>query len=241
MSSTEEDINTPPITWPPPYTIKRHPLAKYIKLRATRADGLIVSMPLRTSVKHIPKILEEHREWIISHLKKLQITKSTELPTTISLLALNQMWKINYPNSIGKMKIFIRRQLNEFVVTGIVDKNKCLIQLKNHLRELANDFLAREISIISAAVNLPYKAVIIRDQKTLWGSCSADASISLNYKLIFLPYALARHVILHELCHTKHHNHSIRFWQLVATHDPHWRQHKNELKYADQYIPSWLI
>jgi predicted metal-dependent hydrolase len=58
-----------------------------------------------------------------------------------------------------------------------------------------------------------YRKVTIRNQRTRWGSCSAKNNISLNIKLVALPAELFDYVILHELVHTRIHNHSSRFWQ----------------------------
>jgi predicted metal-dependent hydrolase len=58
-----------------------------------------------------------------------------------------------------------------------------------------------------------YNKVTIRNQRTRWGSCSAKGNISLNIKLVALPTELFDYVLLHELVHTRVHNHSKKFWQ----------------------------
>lgn len=229
------------IAWPPPYKIIRHPRARHVKLRASRVEGLIISMPKRFSLKHIPAILEEHRAWIVTILQELQLQKTEELPVNIELTALGQNWKIAYIAGTGRTKLFERTQLRELVISGdINNKNKCRDSFLVWLRRIATEFLNQELAKISKECDLPFSTLTIRDQKTLWGSCTVDAAISLNYKLIFLPYLLARHVMLHELCHTKHHNHSIKFWQLVAKHDENWREHKRQLRQAEKLMPGWV-
>lgn len=229
------------IAWPPSYTVRRYRLARHVKLRASRADGLIISTPLRFSLKHIPSILEEHRDWIVARLSELQVAKSDELPANIELAALEENWKIEYIAGTGRMKLSERTQLQELVISGnIEDKVKCRRSLHVWVRKKAAAFLIKELDAISKQINLPYSSVSIRDQKTLWGSCTSASAISLNYKLIFLSYPLARHVLVHELSHTIHHNHSTKFWQLVAKHDSNWQQHKRELRHAEKLMPGWL-
>jgi predicted metal-dependent hydrolase len=60
--------------------------------------------------------------------------------------------------------------------------------------------------------NLPYRKATFRCQKTKWGSCSSQNNINLNINIAFLPSHLQDYILLHELCHVRHKNHSKRFW-----------------------------
>ena len=82
----------------------------------------------------------------------------------------------------------------------IIDKVKAKKKLTNRLKQLAVQY------------GFTYNRVTIRNQKTRWGSCSSKNSISLNMKLVLLPDELVDYVILHELVHTRVHNHSKKFW-----------------------------
>ena len=104
----------------------------------------------------------------------------------------------------------------------------------------AANFLGPWLRSLSKDCNLPFNQISVRGQKTRWGSCSSDRNISLNYKLLFLPPQVARYVLIHELCHTVHMNHSKEFWQLVQKNDPLYKQWDHDLKNVNQYIPQWL-
>ncbi len=79
-------------------------------------------------------------------------------------------------------------------------------------REAKRKIIAR-LAELAKQHEFHYKKVSIRNQRTRWGSCSAKGTISLNIKLVALPQDLADYVLLHELVHTKIHNHSPKFWQ----------------------------
>ena len=78
--------------------------------------------------------------------------------------------------------------------------------------------------------NFKAGGVRIGNQSSRWGSCSARGNLNFNYKIIFLPKELQDYIIVHEICHLKEHNHSSRFWKLVAEQIPDWKKLRKELK-----------
>ena len=89
-------------------------------------------------------------------------------------------------------------------------------------------------------LNLPCRHISVRGQKTCWASCSTKKDISLNFKLLFLPRPLVHYVLVHELCHTVHMNHSKAFWALVEEKQPDYRWRKEAIKTAWRYVPRWV-
>lgn len=83
------------------------------------------------------------------------------------------------------------------------------------LRRAAREDLPARIARIAAATGLRYERVTLRAARTKWGSCTGRNTISLSIFLMTLPERLRDYVILHELCHTVHHDHSPRFHALV--------------------------
>lgn len=79
--------------------------------------------------------------------------------------------------------------------------------------------------------------VTIRAYKRRWGSCFKDGRIGLNWRLIMLPSVIADSVILHELCHLIHHNHSPRFYEELHRCNPQWRRHRKWLQNHGCLLP----
>lgn len=225
--------------WPPTYTVRRHSRARHVKLSYTQL-GLTVTIPMRFSVKHIPDIIEENKDWIIKHNLRQAMKPPLERPQQIEFQAFNQHWTVHYfqNEKRANIKTIIP---NGLIVSGnIQELTTCLKKLKSWVRLQAEAMLISYFYQLSNQIGLTYREVSVRSQSTLWGSCSHDKSIRLNYKLVFLPEALMRHIMIHELCHTRFMNHSDRFWNLVAHYDEHWQLHRKAIKKADQYMPAWL-
>lgn len=81
----------------------------------------------------------------------------------------------------------------------------------------------------------------VRNQRSCWASCSPSGAISINRKLLFLTPEQMEYVLIHELCHTAHPNHSQRFWRLVAARQPHYRELERSLASDDGRIPTWAL
>lgn len=89
---------------------------------------------------------------------------------------------------------------------------------------------ARRISYYAEQMQVTYGRVTIRNQKTRWGSCSSKGNLNFNYRLAFLQPELLDYVVVHELAHRRHMNHSEQFWQEVARYCPDYRSCRKRLK-----------
>lgn len=228
------------IAWPPPYQVRRHRRARSVKLRAEQHQGLMITVPYRFSMRELPGILEENKDWIIKQLSCIQLTASLVLPDSVTFYSIQQTWKINYEPADHFFKMTIHAP-NELTLKGDqTDHQRCRKVLLHWIKKQSKLYLTAELQRISQETQLHYNELAIRGQKTVWGSCTSRKSISLNYKLFLLPAHLMRYVIVHELCHTTHLNHSTNFWSLVARFDPNYEQHRRELRQAERYIPAWI-
>ena len=95
-------------------------------------------------------------------------------------------------------------------------------EFKSIVQDTANE-LIKETGLIPNKVR-------IRDIKYAWGSCSANKNVTISYKLIYYSKEAIKYVILHELCHIKHMNHSKDFWNLVLIYMPNYKEIKKEFK-----------
>ncbi|MBT4440439.1 MAG: M48 family metallopeptidase [Elusimicrobiaceae bacterium] len=88
------------------------------------------------------------------------------------------------------------------------------------LREKANEILKQKIDVFAQKMELEYNRLVIKDQKTVWGSCSEKSNINLSYRLIKMPENVIDYLVLHELAHLVHLNHSSDYWDIVEKYCP---------------------
>lgn len=235
------------IAWPPPHKIRHSSRAKRISLRITAADGLEVIVPKRQEIEAGLVFLNEHRQWVEKQVKKMTwvfdapVDEKMPLPDQIELKAINQRVDIVYHPIDTAKSVTVRVQGSRLVFYGLIDDfTVCVPFITHFLKKQAKLHLSRLISDYAKAYQLPFNKLSIRAQKTRWGSCNANCDIQLNYKLLFLPIELVHYVLLHELCHTKHLNHSNRFWKMLEGIMPDYRTYVRALRDADQWVPRWL-
>lgn len=156
----------------------------------------------------------------------------------IELRAIRETWEIKHEKS-DKPGISIKK-IAPYKLLIKSPHTKKRASLENWLKKKARRHLGKWLQAISDDLNITYKNLSIRGQRTRWGSCSEEKKINLNYKLLFLPHNLVEHVLTHELCHTQELNHSKKFWQLVGSYDKNYRANRTLLHQANQYLPKWL-
>ena len=102
--------------------------------------------------------------------------------------------------------------------------------IEQHLRRLAAQELPARVFELAALHQLAVKRVMVRNQRSRWGSCSRRGTISLNWRLVQTPPLVRDYLVLHELAHLKEMNHSRRFWSEVARLCPDFREAERWLK-----------
>ncbi len=103
---------------------------------------------------------------------------------------------------------------------SVEDLQKHIEDLKKYYLREAKKFILERIQVWSHQMNLHPSQVKFKNQKTRWGSCSSKKIINLNWRLIAAPTEVIDYILIHELAHLAHMNHSSQFWSLVERHCP---------------------
>ncbi len=231
----------------PPYTLRYSQKAKYLQVRIS-TKGLEVVVP---GLNHVPqtvidKFLQQKKAWIVRHWQRLlhlsekQVMEPLELPESIVLQAIGQRWEVVYVGTgISKVRCIENQSRQIKLLGNITNHINCIRSLKEWLKTIALKHLREQIELLALEYGLPFSQLTLRYTKTRWGSCSSHKNISLCCRLLFLPPHLVKHVLLHELCHTKVMSHGVRFWKLLGKLDERCDAHRAELRKAGEYVPFW--
>lgn len=193
---------------------------KNLNIKIKSSSIIQVSCPYGVSYNVIEKSLNKNKNWII----KNTINKDEDLNYN-RLIYLGEYYNPKIIIShINKIEL-----IEDNVEIHSKDRDEAYISnlIKNWYYDAANKILISEIEIISERLEIYPSKVCIGNQKTLWGSCNSKKHIRLNWRLVLMPSFVREYIIIHELCHIIHMNHSSDFWLLVN-------------KYCSQYNESKL-
>lgn len=230
----------------PSHTVRVSKRTQHVHLKITVAKGLEVILPKGMDRTSVPWILRANENWIARQLKRVEEQRKNvpgnlaAVSSQLKLRATGELWRISYLTFAAKTKL-IERAGRELVLNcSPSDTATVRVLLEEWLRGRAREYLMPWLRRLSGEFRLPYARARIKSQQTLWASCSSKRAINLNYKLVFLQPELVRYVLIHELCHTAHLDHSARFWSLVKSIEPDHERLEIQLKTASQWVPLWL-
>jgi predicted metal-dependent hydrolase len=206
-----------------PYRLRRSARARRLRL-TVQADGVEVVAPVRVREPEILRFVERHRHWVLDKVSRLRRTLAAH-PGQSRLAAAGLIPYRGRPVELRIAPASIRtmvRYQDGFEVelsARIPDhEREAAIEaaLSHWLRRQARLDAERFIARHGPRHRLVPKGLRIKDQKQIWGSCSARGLINLNWRLILAPESVFEYVVVHELCHLRVPNHQPEFWRLVA-------------------------
>jgi len=195
--------------------VKKSPRARRIRLRLKSPDSALLTFPKQMSWKAADRFLRDHFDWLQR--------KSLEFPRPLSLAEhFSKGGHICLGPSVGERRVEVgidtgadgsRVSLeNQKITLFFSSIHKQEYQLKQACRKLAYQFLPGWLGWAEKKTGLQAKKMRIGDQKTRWGSCSPNGTVSLNWRILLLSRELGDYLIFHELAHLLEMNHSPKFW-----------------------------
>jgi len=226
------------------FSVRESGRARRLSIKVFPRGRVEVVVPRRTRPADVREFVEAHRDWIRKARASFAAEHPPEpfaLPELVTLNGVELQFSVRYEPEEGAKTVKYRNRSGGVVLSGHTDNEKLCVQaLKRWLTQLAKREYAPRLRALSGLTGNSFKKMHVRGQRTCWGSHSSSGTISLNYCLLFLDPGHLRYVMIHELCHARHMNHSRRFWSLVAQFEPDYRQLDKDLNDSWKQIPTWV-
>ncbi len=123
-----------------------------------------------------------------------------------------------------------KNQKNILPSDNFTKKSPQTLALEKRYKDAAKEYIPKRVEYYRVLTGGTYSKITIRDQKTRWGSCSSNGTLSFNFRLMLAPPRVLDYVVVHELCHLTHMNHSREFWNMVESILPDYKEQKKWLK-----------
>jgi predicted metal-dependent hydrolase len=223
-----------------PYRIRRSERARRARILVD-GSGVEVVVPRRFPLREVEPFVEEKRAWIERTLRRLQESE-TELPAPRLedgglLPYLGESLRLSVRVEPGRRREHVARRGVELRVALPADPEQLLPPesalreaLERWYRRRARAEVAPRLDAACARAGTSYTRLQIRGQRTRWASCSSNGAMSFNWRLLLAPAEILDYVVEHEVAHLELLDHSPRFWRLLASRCPDWREHEAWLR-----------
>ena len=205
-----------------PYRIRRSDRARRIRVSVDGNGDIEVVLPRRSPERHAAEAVKELAPWIERRRRavaKVALEVARE-PGTVPYLG--EMLRL-VPEE-GRTRVHRRRD------DLLIPPGDPRPALERWYRRRAKAEIGPRLDAATGRAGSSYTGLTIRSQRTRWASCSSNGAMSFNWRLLLAPPEILDYVVEHEVCHLEVMDHSPRFWRLLASRSPRWREHSAWLR-----------
>jgi predicted metal-dependent hydrolase len=228
----------------PGFSVRESARARRLSIKVFPRGKVEVVVPKRTRPRDVAEFVQENSAWIRRAQEAFaaeHVPEPFALPQRVELHALQKSFSVQYRPAPGATGVRCREAGSLLILSGRTsDEKMCVAAIKRWLARFARRELRPRLDALSVLTDLPYQRLQVRAQRTCWGSRSSSGTLSLNLCLLFLRPELLRYLMIHELCHGRHMNHSSRYWRLVGRFEPDYKRLDRALTDSWKDVPSWL-
>jgi len=222
-----------------PYELRRYKRMRSIKVTVSSADHVTLKVPWCMSEGSAVAFLKQQGDWVIEAIGQMPRTPEmySYLMKNPHVSADGYKVKVELESSENRNS-WIFSETEQTLVVRLIDTEDRSCALKFVLKAFAKEVIKKRVVYLSNLCSVDFQKVTVRDQRSLWGSCTDGKSLSFNWRLVLLTPRLMDHVIYHELAHLTHMNHSHDFYDLLEVYDTQAEHHDEALDaVAAQIMP----
>ncbi|MEA2439263.1 MAG: hypothetical protein QOH76_687 [Thermoleophilaceae bacterium] len=215
------------------YPIRRSDRARRARINVS-ADGVEVVVPRRMALRQVVPFVEEKRPWIERTLRRIREAEeaaSVRLVDGGSVPYLGRSLVLRVRVEPGRVRPFValRGEVLE-VAVGSRGVEAVRSALESWYRRRARLEVEPRLDAACSRAGTRYTRLSIRAQRTRWASCSSQGAMSFNWRLLLAPPEILDYVVEHEVAHLEVLDHSPRFWRLLGSRSPAYREHERWLR-----------
>ena len=230
------------------YVFKRMPRRRHVHILVNDQGTIEVRAPWRFSMAKARDVLRENAQWVVRTLEGVRerIAQRPRLVTGLRLPLLDESLRLEV-RPRAQIDLFddarprrgsVERQGTVLRVRpASLDEGDVRALLESWYRREAASRLAARIEHFAPRLGVRPSRLTIRGQRSRWGSCSGTGTVSLNWRLMMVPGVLADYVVVHELCHLRHMDHSPQFWAMVSSEIADYRERRRRLADLQRQLP----
>jgi predicted metal-dependent hydrolase len=215
------------------YPIRRSDRARRARINVS-AEGVEVVVPRRMALRQVVPFVEEKRPWIERTLRRLREAEESAAVRLVdggSAPYLGRLLTLSIRVEPGRVRSFVSMRgdvLDVFVGSAGADAVRAALEA--WYRRRARIEVAPRLDAACARAGVSYTRLSIRAQRTRWASCSSTGAMSFNWRLLLAPPEILDYVVEHEVAHLEVLDHSGRFWRLLGSRVPAYREHERWLR-----------
>ncbi|HEY6776037.1 MAG TPA: SprT family zinc-dependent metalloprotease [Thermoleophilaceae bacterium] len=214
-----------------PYRIRRSPRARNARILVD-GEGVEVVVPRRFPLRDVEPLVREKQAWIERTLRRIEVARQEFPPPRLEhggeVPYLGERLTLNVRRERGRTRAHVKRRGGTLRVA--LGDGSLRDALESWYRRRAQVEVGSRLDAAVARAGTHYTTLSIRGQRTRWASCSSSGAMSFNYCLLLAPAEILDYVVEHEVAHLELHDHSRRFWDLLASRYPEWRAREDWLR-----------
>ncbi|MDR2216580.1 MAG: M48 family metallopeptidase [Nevskiaceae bacterium] len=216
--------------------------ARRVSIRVHEDASVELVVPRGVSEARARAFLASRSQWVDEQVRQRRtVARPPEPfpPPQLHLNAIDERWRLHVAGGSGRARLHVVAP-GLLELSGHGERAQWAGLLRKFLLTRAQQQFAPMLAALADQYGFSYTQLSVRVLRSRWGSCSARGRITLNLALLFQRPRVARYLLLHELAHTRHMNHSRAFWRCVADCEPQWRELDRELLRGGRLSPRWL-
>jgi predicted metal-dependent hydrolase len=220
------------------YYFEKSRQAKKYRITHLRDNNFRITIPWKGRAPAPEELLFRHRRWISNRVGEEGNRRNLlpELKEGEKIPLLGTPWTLKIQIGSARKSTWMFYPEEQILCLSARDSSGIPKELEHWYKYMAEDYLEKRIPHWAERIKVSPAGFQVKNQRTIWGSCSHRKNLNFNWRIMILSPMAADYLIIHELAHLKHLNHSARYWAVVERFCPDFRTGRKELRDKNHWL-----